>query len=204
MTANVSFIIAKREAVLKVPNAALRFQPDGAEPATGAAEGGGEAARGDRAQALQQRLTAALVLTSEQQTQLEDILQKSRQQGMRLREQGLSEENLRAGRRELQMQTRAKIHGILTDTQRQKYEEMVKALDRQREEMRPQGRPGRVWMRQADGTPQPLVLRLGISDEAFTEVVTGDVHEGQEVITGLLAAAKRSTSTPPGFGRRAF
>jgi hypothetical protein len=35
---------------------------------------------------LQQRLTAALTLTSEQQAQLEDILQKSRQQGLRLRD----------------------------------------------------------------------------------------------------------------------
>ena len=208
MTANVSFIIAKRDEVLKVPSAALRFQPDGAGPPTGAAEGGGEAARGDRGQALQQRLTAALTLTSEQQAQLEDLLQKSRQQSLRLREQGLSEENLRAGRRELQTQTRAKIRSILTDPQRQKYEELVQTLDRQREEARLQGRPGRVWMRQADGVPQPLVLRLGISDEAFTEVVAGELHEGQEVITGTLAAAKRSTftptTTPPGFGQRAF
>jgi HlyD family secretion protein len=208
MTANVSFIIAKRDEVLKVPNAALRFQPDGAGPPTGAPESGGEVARGDRGQALQQRLTAALTLTSEQRAQLEDILQKSRQQGLRLREQGLSEENLRVGRRELQTQTRAKIRSILTDTQRQKYEEMAQALDRQREEARLQGRPGRVWRRQADGILQPLVLRLGISDEAFTEVVAGELQEGQEVITGILATAKRSTSTPtstpPGFGQRAF
>jgi len=153
-------------------------------------------------------LTAALTLTSEQQAQLEDLLQKSRQQSLRLREQGLSEESLRAGRRELQTQTRAKIRSMLTDPQRQKYEELVQTLDRQREEARLQGRPGRVWMRQADGVPQPLVLRLGISDEAFTEVVAGELHEGQEVITGTLAAAKRSTSTPtttpPGFGQRAF
>jgi HlyD family secretion protein len=203
MTANVSFIIARRDEILKVPNAALRFQPDGAGPATGAAEGG-EAARGDRTQALQQRLTAVLTLTHEQQAQLADILQKSRQQGLRLREQGLSEDNLRAARRELQTQARAKIRSILTDTQRQKYEEMVQTLDRQREEARSQGRPGRVWIRQDGGAPQPLMLKLGISDEVFTEVVAGELHEGQEVITGLLSAAKRSTSTPPGFGRRAF
>jgi HlyD family secretion protein len=203
MTANVSFIIAKRQEVLKVPNAALRFQPDGAGPPGGAAEGG-EAGRGDRTQAVQRRLTEALSLTSDQQAQLEDILQKSRQQGLQLREQGLSEEKLRAGRRELQMQARTKIRGILTETQRQKYEELVKALDQQREEARAPGRPGRVWIQQADGTLQPLSLRLGISDDTFTEVMTGDLHEGQEIVTSILAAARRPTSTPPGFGQRAF
>jgi HlyD family secretion protein len=203
MTANVSFIIAKRQEVLKVPNAALRFQPDGAGPPPGGADGG-EAGRGDRTQAMQRRLTETLSLTSDQQAQLEDILQKSRQQGLRLREQGLSEENLRAARRELYMQTRSRIRGILTENQRQKYEELVKALDQQRDEASTSGRSGRVWIQQADGTLQPLSLRLGISDDTFTEVMAGDLREGQEVVTSIVSAAARPSSTPPGFGQRAF
>jgi HlyD family secretion protein len=203
MTANVSFIIAKHEGVLKVPTAALRFQPDGAAQPPDAA-GGGEAAPADRLQALQRRLTEALTLTSEQQTQLEDILQKVRQQGQRLREQGLSDEELRTRRREQQTQTRAQIRSILTETQRQKYEEFVKTADWQREEASPPGRPGRVWVRQADSTLQPLSVRLGLSDDAFTEVMSGDLQEGQEVVTGILSGPKRATSTPPGFGQRPY
>jgi HlyD family secretion protein len=203
MTANVSFIIAKRDGALKVPNAALRFQPDGAAPPPAAA-GGRDTAPGDRLQAQQRRLTEALALTDAQQAQLEDLLQKARQQGMRLREQGGSDEELRARRREQQTQTRAQIRSILTEAQRQKYEELLKTVERQREEASASGRPGRLWVQQADSTLQPLTVQLGISDETFTEVMSGDLQEGQEVVTGVLAGAKRAVSTPPGFGQRAF
>jgi HlyD family secretion protein len=203
MTANVSFIIAKHEGVLKVPNAALRFQPDGAAPPSGVA-GGSDTGPGDRLQALQQRLTEALALSSDQQAQLADILQTARQQGRQLREQSASDEELRARRREQQAQTRARIRGILTETQRQKYEELVRTIERRREEASPAGRPGWLWSQQPDGTLQPLSVQLGISDETFTEVVSGDLQEGQEVVTGMLSGPKRSASTPPGFGQRAF
>ena len=69
MTANVSFLIAERPRALKVPNAALRFQPDGAGQEPGAQDGRGPGS-GDRTQALQQRLTQALSLSSEQQARL--------------------------------------------------------------------------------------------------------------------------------------
>jgi HlyD family secretion protein len=204
MTANVSFLIAERRDSLKVPNAALRFQPDGASQDAAAQDGGGGGG-GDRAQAMQQRLTQVLSLSSEQQTRLSEILQNTRQQMMRLREQEPSEEGRRARAREVQAQTRAQIRNMLTDSQRQQYDEFLKNSERQREAGTVQGRPGRVWIRAAEGTPEPLSLRLGIADDSFTEVLSGDLHEGQEVITGILAtAAKRPAAGPPGFGPRPF
>lgn len=203
MTANVSFLIAERSNTLKVPNAALRFQPDGAGQDAGAQEGTGGGG-GDRTQALQQRLTQSLSLSSEQQTRLSEILQNTRQQMMRLREQAESEEGRRARAREVQAQTRAQIRNMLTDPQRQQYDEFVKTSERRREEGAVQGRPGRVWIRNADGMPESLSLMLGIADDSFTEVLSGDLREGQEVITGTLATAKRPASNPPGFGPRPF
>jgi len=201
MTANVSFQIAERREVLKIPNAALRFQPDGSGQDAGAQEGRGSAG-GDRTQAMQQRLTQALSLTSEQQAHLADILQKTRQQMQRLREQEPSEESRRARARDIQAQTRAQIRNILTDPQRQQYDDLLKSADRQREDAMPQGRPGRVWIVGADGKPEPISLTLGISDDSTTEVLSGALREGQEVITGMLTAAKRAASPPPGFGQQ--
>jgi HlyD family secretion protein len=201
MTANVSFLIAERPGALKVASAALRFQPEGASQETGTQDGRGPGS-GDRIQATQQRLREALSLNSTQQARLAEILQNTRQQMLRLREQASSEEGGRGRAREVQAQTRAQIRTILTDTQRQQYEDLLKNSDRQRDEGSVQGRPGRVWIRNADGMPEPITLTVGISDDSSTEVLAGDLREGQEVITGILAGAKRSSSAPPGFGQQ--
>jgi HlyD family secretion protein len=201
MTANVSFLIAERPRALKVPNAALRFQPEGTSQETGAQDGRG-AGGGDRTQATQQRLTQALSLNSEQQARLSEILQNTREQMMRLRTQDPAEEGGRGRARQVQAQTRAQIRNILTDPQRQQYDELLKNSDRQRDGATAQGRPGRVWSRNADGTPEPITLTVGISDDSSTEVLSGDLREGQEVITGILTVAKRPGSAPPGFGQQ--
>jgi HlyD family secretion protein len=201
MTANVSFLIAQRSEVLKVPNAALRFQPEGASQETGAQDGRGPGG-GDRTLAIQQRLTQVLSLPSEQQARLAEILRSTRQQMQQLREQEPSEEARRGRAREVQARTRAQIRNMLTETQLKQYEELLKNSDRQRDEGNAQGKPGRVWIRNADGTPEALALTVGIADDSFTEVLSGDLHEGQEVITGILAGAKRPASAPPGFGQQ--
>ena len=59
-----------------------------------------------------------------------------------------------------------------------------------------------MWIRNADGMPQPIALVVGISDDSTTEVLAGDLREGQEVITGILAGAKPTSVAPPGFGPR--
>jgi HlyD family secretion protein len=203
MTANVSFLIAERSDALKVPNAALRFQPNGASSETGPQDGQEPRSR-DRTQAMQQRLTQALSLTNEQQARLAEILQHTRQQMGRLRDQEASDEERRGQARAIQTQTRAQIRNMLTDSQRQQYEEVLKNSDRQRPAGAGQGRPGRVWTRNADGKPEPVALTLGIADDSFTEVLSGELRAEQEVITGILTAAKRPDAAPPGFGVRRF
>jgi HlyD family secretion protein len=59
-----------------------------------------------------------------------------------------------------------------------------------------------VWVLGQDGTPERRRITVGLSDGASTEVVDGDLKEGDMVITGqqVSGAAKSTTSTPPGFG----
>jgi HlyD family secretion protein len=62
-----------------------------------------------------------------------------------------------------------------------------------------------VWVMSQDGKPQPRRIKVGLSDGAATEVVEGNLNEGDMVITGqTVSGADRSSSTqttrPPGFG----
>jgi HlyD family secretion protein len=44
--------------------------------------------------------------------------------------------------------------------------------------------PGRVWVRGPDRALRPITIRLGLTDGTFTEVVAGDVRDGEEVAVG--------------------
>ncbi|HEX5832899.1 MAG TPA: efflux RND transporter periplasmic adaptor subunit [Pyrinomonadaceae bacterium] len=62
-----------------------------------------------------------------------------------------------------------------------------------------------VWVMGQDGKPQPRRIKVGLSDGASTEVVEGNLNEGDMVITGqTVSGSESSTSTqqnrPPGFG----
>jgi HlyD family secretion protein len=117
MTANVSVMIAHREGVLKIPNAALRFRPESAKKETG---------------------------------------------------KGSSPPQ--------------KVGG------------QVKSSEGD------QGKPGKVWVLSPAGKPTPVSIVLGITDGTFSEVMSGDLREGGEVIveetSGKKASAQSSASSP--------
>jgi len=43
---------------------------------------------------------------------------------------------------------------------------------------------GRVWIVDENGKLKPVLLRIGVTDNSYTEVLRGQMEEGQEVITG--------------------
>ena len=60
-----------------------------------------------------------------------------------------------------------------------------------------------VWVLGQDGKPQSRRIKVGLSDGASTEVVEGNLNEGDMVITGQTISSSGTTSTqtrPPGFG----
>ena len=58
----------------------------------------------------------------------------------------------------------------------------------------------RVWIVGDDGKAKAVDVRLGLTDGSMTEIVSGDIGEGQEIIAGQQTAAK-----PPGMpGPRLF
>jgi HlyD family secretion protein len=60
-----------------------------------------------------------------------------------------------------------------------------------------------VWVLGADGKPQSRRIKIGLTDGVSTEVVEGNLQEGELAITSeTLSAASKSTTTQtaPGFG----
>lgn len=66
------------------------------------------------------------------------------------------------------------------------------------------GQTRRVWVLGQDGKPQPRRIKIGLTDGSSTEVLEGNLQEGETVITGqtINGAAKTqsNTQTAPGFG----
>src|SRR5204862_6206491 len=115
MTANVKLVYAEKPSVLKVPNAALRFRPAGADaspagpargqsgvsstrPAAGSAPRGDGAGGGRSPGEMRERLVTGLGLSAEQQTKLDPILADTRPQMSARRELPESERQPRAAK----------------------------------------------------------------------------------------------------------
>jgi HlyD family secretion protein len=188
MTANAKMIVAEKANVLKVPNAALRFRPPGAEgPPAGAAppaaRGTGEGAARPSAEQIRERLVKSLDLTEEQQRRLDPILADSREQMRGLQSAPEAERAARA--RKIREAARARIREILTPEQRARYDQFAGVGDPR------SGQPGRVWVLDGDRL-KAVALTLGISDGTATEVLRGDLAEGQEVVVGTAAGTGAS------------
>jgi HlyD family secretion protein len=63
-----------------------------------------------------------------------------------------------------------------------------------------------IYLLGPDGQPQPQRVRLGIGDGNFVAVLSENLHEGQEVITGILSGNPTAASPPgfPGGNQKAF
>jgi HlyD family secretion protein len=57
-----------------------------------------------------------------------------------------------------------------------------------------------------DGEPKPVVVKTGVSDGSSTEILSGEVHEGDDLIVEATggAAAARGAPMGPGGMRRVF
>jgi HlyD family secretion protein len=208
MTANVRVIIDTRENVLKVPNAALRYRPVGVAPeSTGAAaaaapgdtspeDKGKSQGKGRGGQAFLERLTKELGLTPEQRAKIEAIQNETRTKIGEITTEEPAERRRQAER--VRAEARPRIMEVLNPEQRVRYEAMAGGG---------RGRSGgamagRVWTPGAEGQPRVVPVRLGLTDGTFTEVVSGDVQEGSEVIVGVAteSAKARPQSKGPRFG----
>ncbi len=187
MTANAEIEIASRNDALRVPNAALRFKPEGIEAAPAGGMGGG-AGMGEELT----RIAASLSLRPEQQTALDQV-QTAMQERAAARRQAAGGANSGAGggaaappspeviaamRERFQRmfkESLAPFRDTLDEQQRKVWDSEIDALQNARRVT--------VWALQA-GKPVALTVRAGVSDSTHTEVIGGGVEVGAELIIG--------------------
>lgn len=201
MTTNVRITVASRDNVLRVPNAALRYRPPGAATAKGQkgagatnAEGKGNAASGGQAQATRERLTRELGLSEAQQTKLEAIQKSTAEKIAAISAEDPAQRKKEVGR--LRAQSRTEIAAILDEEQRKRYEALAA------EQRGVVTTRGTVWIADGKRPPKAVNVRLGISDGTMTELIGGELKEGDAVIVGAAGDAARggAKGSPPRFG----
>jgi len=201
MTATVRIVTGARMDVLRVPNDAIRFQPP-----ENAATTTRDVRRPNRDDAILAQLGESLKLTPEQSEQFKAALAASRTgeqnsgSGQRPNQGGDSANEARRergeggrgqrgpGARGAQRQSRIAriLEGILTPEQLKAYQDL-------RAERRETMRPGLVWI-ETPGGLEPRRIRIGLSDESYSEVIGGKLEAGEKVVT--------RTRTGGGQGRR--
>jgi HlyD family secretion protein len=117
------------------------------------------------------------------------VLRSSRQEIQEIRENSKPEE----ARVKIQSLLRQKIMGILTEDQKQKWEASRSPKVEQGEQVE-ERKPARVWVLSSEGNPVSVSIVLGITDGTFSEVVSGDLKEGAELIVEETSKKKNQTT----------
>ena len=205
MTATVEIVTGKSENVLRVNNEGVRFRPPKDSPLfTGTAPsnaggppgaGGGPPRPGgpQRMDQEMERMTTALNMSEEQTTRVREGVRKLFTE-MRGRfasggsgngfpnmnaMQGGNPDAMReqmAKMREQMAENIGKVYReVLTPEQYSRYQQ----LRRQQEETR----SAQIWIQNAAGKIRPVIVRLGLSDDNYTQIIGSDLKEGDKVVT---------------------
>lgn len=213
MTANLRIFTERKPDVLRVSNAALRWQPAGAPRAAGAPAGDGapqaspvdggnspagpfteaQAQGGGNTTALLESLKAELKLDARQAAEVGKLAQAMRRE---IQAAGSDQ----AARRDVARAARQRfVRGVeeqLTPEQREAYRVLQEARRTRSQanaaDRSANGVPGRVFVLDERGNPRAVSIRLGASDGAYTEVLGGELKIGDTLVTGSTGGAAKS------------
>ncbi|MBA2548341.1 MAG: efflux RND transporter periplasmic adaptor subunit [Burkholderiaceae bacterium] len=212
MTANVRIVTDTREAVLKAPNAALRFRPpgegassdkakaDAKSTASQAADGGaakGSAGAGGQMTLFRERLVTELKLDAEQQQRLDPILAEMRNKMTGLRD--LPEDARAKQGAAIRADMRARVGEVLKPEQKARYAELITEMGGRAASGQPSR--GRIYLLQ-EGKPRGIEVRVGLSDGAMSEVSGAEVAEDAEVVVGLQGTPSSTAPAKKGGSPR--
>jgi HlyD family secretion protein len=181
MTANVRIESARRDDVMRVSNDALRFRPrDG--------QGGAEARSADaanRSERTVERIKGELDLTPAQVEMLRGEIQAIAAETKASAQSGgfgPSSFDPSAFRMKLNMRIEQALVPTMSEDQRKTYERWKKG--------RETTRTAAVWVLDGQGQPERRMARVGLADDQFTEIVGGEVQDGDKIIVRVREAKK--------------
>ncbi len=183
MTANVEIITGQRNDVMRIANAAFRYQPspdllpeDAQEQPSTPFGGGGGGFDPDRiATRMVDRMKGQITLSDEQAEQVADKFKE------------LFKEGAGAMRRMRGGAIYDEFNDILSEEQIKTLKDAAQARaaggGRQAAN---RGRPAQVWVQSSDtGFLEQRFVRIGVQDDQFTEILGGQLQEGSEVVVGI-------------------
>lgn len=191
MTATVTIITDRRDDVLKVANAALRWKPPGRGPQQPQPGAGGDEPQAQptspggvprggspqaNAEAMKKALTEQLKLTDEQRKELDRIFAQSGAEIRAVFTSGASPEERRAKVRAIREAAAKQIDAMLDAEQKPKYAAIRAAAAG--------APPAELFIVGPDGLAKPVRVRLGVGDGTSTEIITTALKAGSEVIIG--------------------
>ncbi len=208
MTANLRVETERRDEVVRIPNAALRWRP-AAETASAQAGPGGDVAGqrfagpgeagggagGGRAMAeIGAAVKGELKLTPDQEKEVDAALAEARNAFRAL--QGTDAAARREQGRGIRSELEQKIAAVLDPGQKAKFDELRTRFADSRDAL---GQTGRVFVVASNGKPEGVTIRIGATDGGVTEVTSG-LKAGQEVIVG--GGPRTGEAQRPTFGPR--
>ncbi len=166
MTANVDIIVQNKEDVLKVKNSALsvKLNQKPKQNSGGSKWGGGGASQ-------MQEIMAQINMTTEQQNKMRGVYPKLGKVRGSLEAKNLSPEKVR---KEIQLYIENALLELLTDEQRNKYFSLKQSLNVKK------------VFKLVDGSHEKIDLITGLNSGGFTEIIKGNIKEGDEVISKII------------------
>jgi HlyD family secretion protein len=198
MTAIVEIVTGKSEAVMRVANEAVRFRPPEDSPLfsqTAPATAGGAPGGPRRMDQELESMAAALQMSEDQIARAREGIGKL-VTDMRSRFASGGSANgfptmsaMQGGDADAMRERMARMREQMAESISQVYRDILtpeqfsdyQQLRRQQQETR----MGQIWIQSRDGKIQPVMVRLGISDDSYTRIVSGDVKEGDKIVTRL-------------------
>jgi len=217
MTATVTIVTDRRENVLKVPVAALRYRPPGSPASQPAAGQGGEdgstqaaaasnpqaaaAERAAQAEAIRKALIEQLKLTKDQIAEYDRIAGEARQEFQKLFVGGAAAEERRVRGRQIREAAAEKIMAMLNAEQKPKYAAMrAEAAQRAAASAGSGTQAGTLYTVGDDNMPKVQRIRIGATDGSSVEVIGASLRDGQEVIVGGGPRPAAPASAGPRLG----